>query len=77
MSYKYISIPTSRLSEEWLRDNNDFSPDDEIDTFITYSVASDSYDHYDFLNPAEEDFLCNTQAEFEQRVSESRLSRII
>ena len=76
MSYKYISIPTSRLSGEWLRDNN-FDPDGDVDTFITYSVASDSYDHYDFVNPAEEDFLCNKQEEFEQRVSEAELEGIL
>ena len=76
MNYKYIRIPTSRLSEEWLKNNN-FSPDDDIGNFTTYRVASDSYDHYDFLEPAEEKFLCNTQKEFEQMVSESKLSRII
>lgn len=76
MSYKYISIPTSRLSEEWLSDNN-FNPDDDIVAFITYCVASDDYDHCNFLDPAEEDFLCNTQAEFEQMVSEAKLGRLI
>ena len=76
MNYKYISIPKSRVSEEWLTDNN-FSPDDDIDTFITYSVASDRYEHYNFVDAAHEDFICNTQKEFEQMVSESKLSRII
>ena len=76
MSYKYISIPTSRLSEKWLRDNN-FNPEEDIDTFITYSVARDSYEGYDFVDNAEEDFLCNKQEEFEQLVAENKLSRII
>ena len=76
MSYNYISIPTSRLSEEWLRNNN-FNLDDDINTFITYHIATDKYDHYDFIESAEEDFICNSQAEFEQLVSEVKLSRII
>ena len=76
MNYKYISIPTSRLSEEWLKNNN-FDPEEDIDTFITYYISTDSCDHYDFLGPAHEDFICNTQKEFEQMVSESKLSRII
>ena len=76
MSYKYISIPTSRLSEEWLINSN-FNLNDDIDTFITYSIATDSYDHYNFVETAEEDFICNKQDEFEQRVSEAKLERLI
>ena len=76
MSYKYISIPTSRLSAEWLRNNN-FNPDDNIDTFITYTVVVCRYDHYNLVNNAEEEFICNTQEEFEQLVAENKLSRII
>lgn len=76
MSYKYISIPTSRLSEEWLKNNN-FNLDDDINKFITYRIATDSYDHYNFVETAEEEFICNTQEEFEQMVSEGKLSRII
>ena len=51
MNYKYISIPTSRLSEEWLKNNN-FDPEEDIGTFITYRVASDSYGHYNFVKTA-------------------------
>ena len=76
MSYKYISIPKSRLSEEWLRNNN-FNPEGDIDTFITYAVAGDRYEDYDFVDNAEEEFICNTQEEFEQLVAENKLSRII
>ena len=76
MNYKYISIPTSRLSEKWLRNHN-FNPNDDIDTFITYAVATDNYDHYNFVETVEEDFLCNKQEEFEQLVAENKLSRII
>ena len=76
MSYECISIPRSRLSEEWLRNNN-FNPDGNIDTFITYTVATDSYGHYDFVKTAEEEFICNSQEEFEQMVSEAKLYRII
>ena len=76
MSYKYISIPTSRLSEEWLRNNN-FNLYEYIDSFITYSVATDIYDHYSFVETAEEDFICNTQEEFEQRVTEAKLERLL
>ena len=76
MSYKYISIPRSRLSEEWLRNNN-FNPDDDISTFITYTVVTDSYDQYSFVGIVEEDFICNNQEEFEQMVSEAKLYRII
>ena len=76
MSYKYITIPTSRLSEEWLRNNN-FDPEEDIDTFITYNTVTDSCDHYDFLDPAEEDFLRNKQEEFEQLIAENKLSKII
>ena len=76
MSYKYISIPRSRLSEEWLRNNN-FNPDDDISTFITYTVVTDSYDQYSFVGIVEEDFICNSQEEFEQMVSEAKLYRII
>ena len=76
MSYKYISIPTSRLSEEWLRNNN-FNLDVDIDTFITYSIATDSYDHYNFVETAEEDFICNKQDEFEQIVTQIKLEKIL
>ena len=76
MSYKYISIPTSRLSKEWLRNNN-FNPKGDIDTFITYVVARDSYVDYDSVESAEKEFICNTQEEFEQLVAEGKLSRII
>ena len=76
MNYKYISIPTSRLSEEWL-ENHNFNTDDDIDAFITYCVASDDYEHYNFVDPAHEDFICNTQKEFEQMVSEAKLGRLI
>ena len=76
MSYKYISIPTSRLSREWLKNHN-FNTDNDIDTFITYTVVTDSYDCYNFVQTVEEDFICNSQAEFEQLVSEVKLSRII
>lgn len=78
MSYKYISISRSRLSEEWLRNNN-FNPDDDIDIaiFITYTVVTDSYAPYNFVGTTEEDFLCNSQAEFEQLVAENKLSKII
>ena len=76
MSYKYISIPRSRLSEEWLRNNN-FNPDADISTFITYTLVGDSYDHYNFVATDEEDFICNSQEEFEQMVSEAKLYRII
>ena len=76
MSYECISIPRSRLSEEWLRNNN-FNPDGNISTFITYTLVSDSYDHYNFVKTAEEEFICNSQEEFEQIVSEAKLYRII
>ena len=76
MSYKYISIPTSRLSEEWLKNHN-FDLDDDINTFITYHIASTRYDHYDFIGSAEEDFLCNKQEEFEQMVTQAKLGRIL
>ena len=76
MSYKYITIPTSRLSEEWLINNN-FNLNDNIDCFITYSIATDSYDHYNFVEIAHEDFICNTQEEFEQRVTEAKLERLL
>ena len=76
MSYKYIGIPTARLSEEWLRNNN-FNPNGNIDSFITYSVATNSYDHYNFVETAEEEFICNTQEEFEQRVTEAKLERLL
>lgn len=76
MNYKYISIPKSRLSKEWLRNNN-FNPDDDIDSFITYTVATDSYDHYNFVKTAEEDFICNTQEEFEQIVTQIKLEKIL
>ena len=76
MSYKYISIPRSRLFEEWLRNNN-FNPDDDEGIYITYTVVTDSYDHYSFVSTAEEDFICNSQEEFEQLVAENKLSRII
>lgn len=76
MSYKYISIPTSRLSEEWLINSN-LNLNDDIDTFITYSVATDSYDYYNFVEIAEEDFICNMQDEFEQRVIEAKLERLL
>lgn len=76
MNYKYISIPKSRLSKEWLISNN-FNLDNDIATFITYTVITDKYDHYNFIESAEEDFICNTQKEFEQIVSEAKLYRII
>ena len=76
MSYKYISISRSRLSEEWLRNNN-FKLGDDIYIFITYTVVTDSYGQYDFVGTAEEDFLCNKQEEFEQLVAENKLSKII
>ena len=76
MSYKYICIPKSRLSEEWLTDNN-FNPDDDIDTFITYYITSDSYDHCNFVYDAEAEFICNTQKEFEQMVNQIKLERIL
>ena len=84
MSYKYICIPKSMLSEEWLTDNN-FNPDDDIDTFITYSiytfitysVASGIYDHYNFVGTTHENFICNTQKEFEQMVAQARLEKIL
>ena len=76
MSYKCISIPTSRLSDEWLI-NNKFNLNDDIDTFITYSVATDIYDHYNFVATAHEEFICNTQEEFEQRVTEAKLERLL
>lgn len=76
MNYKYISIPKSRLSKEWLRNNN-FNLDNDVATFITYTVVTDNYDHFSFVESAEEEFICNTQEEFEQMVSEGKLSRII
>ena len=76
MSYKYISIPTARVSEEWLRNNN-FNPDANIDVFITYSVATNSYDHYNFVETAHEDFICNTMEEFIQMITEAKLERLI
>lgn len=76
MNYKYISIPTSRLSEEWLINNN-FNLNYDINTFITYAVATDSYDHYDFVETVEEDFICNKQEEFEQMVAQAKLGKIL
>lgn len=76
MNYKYICIPKSRLSEEWLTDNN-FNPEDDIDTFITYYITSDSYDHYNSVYDAEAEFICNTQKEFEQMVAQARLEKIL
>ena len=76
MSYKYISIPTSRLSEEWLRNNN-FDPEEDIDTFITYTVVINRYDHYNLVNNAEEEFICNTQEEFEQMIAQAKLEKIL
>lgn len=76
MNYKYISIPKSRLSKEWLRNNN-FNLNIDIATFITYTVVTDNYAHFSFVKSAEEEFICNTQEEFEQMVSEGKLSRII
>ena len=76
MNYKYISIPKSRLSAEWLRNNN-FNLNYDIATFITYTVVTDKYDHFSFVESAEEEFICNKQEEFEQLVAENKLSRII
>ena len=76
MNYKYISIPKSRLSKEWLTDNN-FNPEDDINTFITYYITSDSYGHCDFVYGAEAEFICNTQKEFEQMINQIKLERIL
>ena len=50
MSYKYISIPTSRLSEEWLINNN--------------------------IDP-EEEYLCNSETEFLEKVKEAKLINML
>ena len=76
MSYKYICIPKSRLSEEWLTDNN-FNPDDDIDTFITYYITSDSYDHCNFVFDAEAEFICNSEEEFQSLIAEHKLKEIL
>lgn len=76
VNYSYISIPTSRLTDYWLTDNG-FSNAHEINTFVCYHTTSEVFDHYLSVEDEIHEFICNTQAEFEQRIAECKLMRIL
>ena len=75
-NYSYISIPTSRLTDDWLTDHG-FSNAHEIYTFVSYYTPTGVYDHYVGMEDAEVDFICNTQEEFEQKIAEYKLLRVL
>lgn len=75
-NYKYISIPSNRLSQEWL-DANGFSDMYEVFTFISYHTSSEDYDHYNHVEDADNEFICNTQEEFIQKVNENKLMDLL
>lgn len=75
-NYSYISIPTSRLTVEWLTDNG-FSTQHDIGTFICYHSTSEVYDHYSGVEDSIHEFICNTQKEFEQKIRESKLLKLL
>ena len=75
-SYSYISIPTSRLTDDWLIDNG-FSNTYEINTFVCYHTTSELFDHYLSVEDEIHEFICNTQKEFEQKIRESKLLKLL
>ena len=75
-SYSYISIPTSRLTDDWLIDNG-FSNTYEINTFVCYHTTSEVFDHYLSVEDEIHEFICNTQEEFDQKIAEYKLLRIL
>lgn len=75
-NYSYISIPVSRLTEDWLTEHG-FSNRHEIGTFVCYHATSEVYDHYVDVEDAEVEFICNRQKEFEQKIRESKLLKLL
>lgn len=75
-NYKYISIPVNRLTEKWLKENN-FNRAHDLDTFMSYDVELQNYTDFNQVELADKEFICNTQEEFEQKVAEYKLLRIL
>ena len=75
-NYDYITIPTIRLDPDWIQEcklGNDYARS----TFISYEINGDRYYYYANVGSAESEFLCNTQEEFEQKVAEYKLLRVL
>lgn len=75
-NYSYISIPTRRLTEEWLIEHG-FPNRDKLDTFMCYHTVSEVFDHYLSVEGEIHEFICNTQEEFEQKIAECKLMGLL
>ena len=76
VNYSYISIPTSRLTVEWLTDNG-FSTQHDIGTFICYHSTSEVYVQYVAVEDSIHEFICKTQDEFIQKVEQIKLLKLL
>lgn len=75
-NYNYIAIPSNRLDPNWLQERklNDVYA---RSTFISYDINRDEYCHCTNVESADSEYLCNTQEEFEQKVVEYKLLRVL
>ena len=75
-SYDFLTIPTSRLNTGWLLERK-LGDAYANSNFISYDTKRDEYCHSSGVDTADIEFICNTQEEFDQKIAEYKLMRIL
>lgn len=84
MQYKYITIPHIWLSKDNLKlfnipnETHKLYSDDSKIVFISYLVTSDWFVYRTYLAMnSEEEYLCNSEIEFIEKVQEIKLTNML
>ena len=75
MAYKYVSLPITLASVKLIG-----SIDRELHhyhTLIRYSIVQDTMGFTAMYSPEDKEFMCQSEEEFHQRVSECKLMRLL